>query len=61
MFITLADFDIWWGYGREQMRAGGDGGDQTPLGRMNITWKELHYVLGLGDGAGDGEGGGQVS
>ena len=60
MFITLADFDFRWGGEREQNDGGrGEGGYQTPLGRMNVyLGGTLLNVPGLGDGADDGEGGG---
>ena len=49
MFITLAYFHF---------RLGG--GNQTPLGRMNVyLGGTLQNVLGPGDGAGGGEGGGR--
>ena len=47
--------------GENQKRGGGamEGGNQTPLGRMNVNLGgTLLYMLGLGDGAGGGEGGG---
>ena len=44
---------------RTKRRGGEGGGNQTPLGRMNVyLGGNLRNVLGLGDGAGGGEGGG---
>ena len=58
VFISLADFDFRWGGGREQNEGRSPrGGDQTPLGRMNVCLGgTLLYVLGLGDDADGGEG-----
>ena len=44
--------------GRRERTKRGGGGNQTPLGRMNVYLGEkLLNVLDLGDGAGGGEGG----
>ena len=61
VFITLADFDSRWGApGKEQNDGRGGGSNpfnQTLVGRRNVyLGGTLLNVLGLGDGAGGGEG-----